>query len=317
MERIIDLSTDGLHISVLRGFLTVEKNREEVGRVPLDDIGGLITHAHGISWSNNVLVKLGERGVPVIICAANHAPISCLWPLQGHHTQGARLIAQAEAPKPLVKRLWKEIVKAKIRMQGAVLASTGAVEADAFDLLARRVRSGDPENLEAQAARRYWKALMGPVTGNTFRRDINADGANALLNYGYTVLRATVSRAICAAGLHPGLGLHHANRSNAFALSDDLMEPYRPFVDRLVFNLLMRGHDSVTPETKQALAALSALDLETDEGMSPLHVQVTRFVHSLVRHFEGENVALALPRLPSPLLLSSLGVEEQETGLLS
>ena len=248
MQRVVDLSSDGLHVAVHRGFLTVSKDREEMGRVALDDIGGVIAHAHGLTWSNTVFVRLSERAVPVVLCAANHAPVACVWPLQGNHLQGRRLNAQVDASRPLAKRIWRDIVVAKIRMQGAVLASVGA-EAGAFDRLARKVRSGDPDNVEAQAARRYWQAFMG----SDFRRDQDGEGVNALLNYGYTVLRAIISRAICAAGLHPSIGLHHSNRANAFALADDLMEPYRPIIDRAVYNLVQDGLREVSPEAKTAL----------------------------------------------------------------
>lgn len=233
-----------------------------MGRVALDDIGGVVAHAHGLTWSNTVFTRLSERAVPIVLCAANHAPVACIWPPEGNHLQGARLNAQAQAPRPLAKRIWRDIVVAKIKMQGAVLTSVGA-EAGGFEMLARKVRSGDPDNLEAQAARRYWSLLLGP----DFRRDQVGEGANALLNYGYTVLRATVSRAICAAGLHPSIGLHHTNRGNAFALADDLMEPYRPIVDRAVYNLIRDGCVDVSSEAKTALVALTALDLVAPHGM--------------------------------------------------
>ena len=301
MQRVVDLSTDGLHVAVHRGFLTVSKDREELGRVALDDIGGVIAHAHGLTWSNTVFTRLSERAVPVVLCARNHAPIACVWPLEGHHLQGARLNAQATASRPLCKRVWRDVVVAKIRMQGAVLASVGA-EAGAFDGLARKVRSGDPDNVEAQAARRYWQALMG----SDFRRDRNGEGANALLNYGYTVLRACVSRGICAAGLHPSIGIHHANRGNAFALADDLMEPYRPIVDRAVHNLVKDGTTEVTPDAKRALAALSSLDLPTSGGMSPLHVHVNRLAQQLASLFCGSGETPALPQPLDPLAWSGL-----------
>lgn len=302
MDRVIDISSDGLHLAVHRGFLTVSEGHEEKGRVPLDDVGAVIAHAHGLTWSNTLFVKLAERSVPVIICAPNHAPVTCLWPLAGHHLQGARMRAQADAAKPLVKQLWQRIVAAKISMQGAVLASTGA-EAGGFVLLARKVRSGDPDNLEAQAARRYWQAMMGP----DFRRDTDGEGINALLNYGYTVLRAVLSRAICAAGLHPTLGIHHANRANAFALADDLMEPYRPIVDRMVRNMIDAGVGSVDLDAKRRLATIGSLDLETAEGTSPLSVQAGRLVHSVAIAFETGAIDLDLPRPPSPLALAMLG----------
>lgn len=305
MERVVDLSTDGLHVAVHRGFLTVSKDRQEMGRVALDDIGGVIAHAHGLTWSNTVFTRLSERAVPVVLCAANHAPVACIWPLEGNHLQGARLNAQVEASRPLAKRIWRDIVVAKIRMQGAVLASVGA-EAGAFDMFARKVRAGDPDNQEAQAARRYWQTLLG----RDFRRDQAGEGVNALLNYGYTVLRATVSRAICAAGLHPSIGLHHANRANAFALADDLMEPYRPIVDRAVYNLVHDGCSEISSEAKTILASLTALDLPAPHGMSPLHVHATRLAQQLAALFTKEGKGLDLPSPLDPLTLSSLGRRE-------
>ncbi|MGV3552026.1 type II CRISPR-associated endonuclease Cas1 [Rhizobium sp.] len=301
MQRVVDLSSDGLHVAVHRGFLTVSKDREEIGRVALDDIGGVIAHAHGLTWSNTVFTRLSERAVPVVLCSANHAPVACVWPLEGNHLQGARLNAQVDASRPVGKRLWRDIIVAKIRMQGAVLASVGA-EAGAFEMLARKVRSGDPENVEAQAARRYWQALMGP----DFRRDQSGEGANALLNYGYTVLRATLSRAICAAGLHPTIGLHHSNRANAFALADDLMEPYRPIIDRAVYNLVQDGVTDVSSTAKTALAALTALDLPAPHGMSPLHVHATRLAQQLAMLFGRQDEGLDLPTPLDPLTLSGL-----------
>lgn len=294
MDRVVDITTEGLHLGVHRGFLTVSTRDEEAGRIALDDIGALIVHAHGVSWSNHVFARLSERSVPVVICGTNHAPIACVWPLDGHHLQGARMRAQAAAPKPLNKQIWRRIVAAKIRMQGDVLHRNG-IEAGAFRLLAGRVRSGDPDNVEAQAARRYWKALFGPA----FSRDKEASGANALLNYGYTVLRAIVSRAICAAGLHPTLGVFHSNRANAFALADDLMEPYRPLVDQIVFELSRSGDLAVDPRTKLTLAGIGTLDLPTPVGVSPLSVQVQRFVQSVATSFETGRVALELPSAPA------------------
>jgi CRISPR-associated protein Cas1 len=303
MDRIVDISTDGLHLAIYRGFLTVSSKGEEQGRIALDDIGGLIVHAHGTTWSNHVFTRLAERNVPVVLCASNHAPVSIVWPIEGHHAQGSRLRAQIDAPKPLQKQLWQKVVAAKIRMQGHVLAVNGR-EGGAFEMLARNVRSGDPHNVEAQAARRYWKALFG----NEFYRDQNGEGSNALLNYGYTVLRAIVSRAICASGLHPTIGIFHSNRANAFALADDLMEPYRPIVDQLVLNLTKKGLVEVSPAAKKALTSIATFDLETGIGVSPLSVQIGRFVHSVAVSFETSVVKIELPRLPSPLELAGLGV---------
>lgn len=290
MERVVDIETDNLHLAVQRGFLIIQSGGEERGRIALDDIGALIVHAHGTTWSTAVFTRLGERGVPVVICGSNHAPAAIVWPLEGHYQQAARMRAQLGASRPLAKSLWKEIVRAKIGMQGAILARNGH-EAGAFDLLMRRVRSGDPDNVEAQAARRYWKFLFGPG----FTRDQDGAGLNGLLNYGYAVLRATVSRAICAAGLHPTIGIFHANRANAFALADDVMEPYRPLVDQMVLDLAADGQTEVTPETKQVLTGIVTLDLPGPLGLSPLSVQVQRMVHSLAVSFETGTARLELP----------------------
>ena len=223
MDQMIDIATDGRHLSRDRGFLKVSEGSSEIGRTPLDQIAGVIVHAHGTTWSASLLVELAERGVPVVLCSANHAPKSVLLPLEGHHMQGARMRAQWRARAPLLKQAWKQVVIAKIHMQAAALDAVGEASAP-LRIMVRKVTSGDSTNIEAQAARHYWPRLVG----REFRRDIGADGENALLNYGYTVLRAATSRAIVAAGLHPTIGLFHTNRGNAFALADDLMEPFRP-----------------------------------------------------------------------------------------
>ena len=301
MGRIVDLSTDGLHVAVHRGFLIVTRDHEEVGRIALADIDGVMAHAHGLTWSNNALVKLADNAIPLTLCAANHSPVSCVWPLEGHHRQAVRMRAQANAAQPLKKRLWQQLVVAKIKMQGAVAGSLG-LPTGPFDMLARKVRSGDPTNIEAQAARRYWPLLFG----SSFRRDQNAGGANALLNYGYTVLRAATSRAICTAGLHPTFGLFHANQANAFALADDLMEPYRPLIDRAVKTLVTNGFEDVSSETKNQLASLTSFDLETDKGRSPVSLTLVRLAQSLATSLESGQPALDLPNPPSALELNGL-----------
>lgn len=295
MERVVDISTDGLHLATDRGFLTVSTSGGEKGRIALDDIGALIVHAHGTTWSNNLVVRLSERAVPMVICGSNHAPVACVWPLEGHHAQGSRMRAQLATGRPLAKQLWRQLVAGKIRMQGEALIFAGK-EGGAFDLLSRKVKSGDPDNVEAQGARRYWKAMFG----KDFARDRSADGLNALLNYGYTVLRAIASRAICAAGLHPTIGVFHSNRANAFALSDDVMEPFRPVVDLLTRQLAAEGVDSVTADAKRRLATIGALDIDMGDGtVSPLSLAVTKLVHSLATSFETGKAALDLPARPT------------------
>jgi CRISP-associated protein Cas1 len=301
MDRVVDIATDGQHLCVLRGFLVVEKDRQEVGRVALDDIVAVIVHAHGITYSNNLFVALAERGILLVICAANHAPVSCFWPLAGHHAQGARMQAQWSCRLPLAKQLWQQLVVSKIHMQAAILDANGK-PSGALQALAKSVRSGDPENVEAQAARRYWPLLFG----NDFRRDRSAEGINALLNYGYTVLRAITARAIVAAGLHPTIGLHHHNRGNSFALADDLMEPFRPLVDQAVRCLVDHGTQLVDAAAKWALTGLINFDLDYGEGTSPMGVAILKTAQSLARCFEEDAQHLQLPRTPSPLSLAGI-----------
>jgi CRISPR-associated protein Cas1 len=303
MERIVDIATDGRHLSAYRGFMVISEEREEIGRIPLDDVGAVIVHAHGVTWSTNLVVALAERGALMVLCGSNHAPVAVCMPLDGHHGQNARMRAQWDAGKPLAKQLWREVVVAKIRWQAAVLEAQG-IDANAFDMLARRVRSGDPDNVEAQAARRYWPLLMG----EDFRRDRASGGQNGLLNYGYTVLRSLIARSVVAAGLHPSIGIHHANRGNPFALADDLIEPFRPLVDALTLQLAARGCVEVTPEAKRAFASLIAFDLAGEMGTTTVSVAAVKLAQSVARCFEtGRSSELTLPRPPSPIELAGIG----------
>lgn len=310
MDRIVDIGSDGLRLSLYRGFLIVADEQAEIGRVALDDIHAVIVHAHGCTWSGNIVAALAERGAPIVFCAANHSPVAVTLPLHGHHAQGAKMRAQWEAGRPLAKQLWARVIRAKLTMQGALLAATGAAGAGAFDLLARRVRSGDPDNIEAQAARRYWPALMG----ESFRRDRDSGGANALLNYGYAVMRATLARAVVAAGLHPTIGIHHANRGNAFALADDLVEPFRPLIDALVVAMVAEGVVVLDPALKRRFARLIALDLRVAGETSPASVAAGRLAQSLARSFETGTPELALFEPPTPMEWAALARPSVDGG---
>ncbi len=303
MERIVDIAIDGRHLSAHRGFLIVAEGRVEVGRVPLDDVAAVIVHAHGVTWSTNLVVALAERGAILLLCGSNHSPVAVCLPLDGHHAQNGRMRAQWEAGRPLSKQLWRRFVVAKIRWQAAALAATGKPHF-AFEHLVRRVGSGDPDNVEAQAARRYWPLLMG----QDFRRDRDAAGANALLNYGYAILRSLCARAVVAAGLHPSIGVHHANRGNPFALADDVIEPFRPLVDLLALRLLAEGATGVTPEAKRAFARLIALDLAGEAGTTTLTNAVARVAQTLATSFQtGRAADLWLPEPPSALEIAGIG----------
>lgn len=302
MDQIIDISQEGRHLSRDRGFLLVQDNGQTIGRVPLDQIAAVIVHAHGVTWTNSILVELAERGTPVVLCAANHQPRALLLPIEGHHAQGARMRAQWTTPEPLRKQAWKRVVIAKIKMQAAALAAVRQSRAP-LDFIARNVQSGDSTNAEAQAARLYWPLLLG----FDFRRDPDRSDVNGLLNYGYTVLRAATARAIAAAGLHPTIGIFHSNRSNAFALADDLMEPFRPLVDLTARAILTQSGPEVTPSAKKAFAQLIALDLPLTGETSPVSVALTRLATSLAQSFETRKLVLALPEPPDASILMGLG----------
>ncbi|WP_114857449.1 type II CRISPR-associated endonuclease Cas1 [Azospirillum brasilense] len=297
---VIEVAEDGRHLSLDRGFMVVSTRGEEIGRVPLDDIAVLIGTAHGLTYSSNLLLALLERDCVVVLCGRNFSPAAILWPVDGHHAQAQRMRAQAEITDALRNRLWQAIARAKVRNQGAVLEALGQ-PAGAFVELARRMRSGDPENIEAQAARRYWPLLFGP----DFRRDSDEPGINGLLNYGYAVLRGGTARAVAAAGLHPTLGLKHSNRSNPMCLVDDLLEPFRPLVDILVHRLVAEGRLEVDRDTKRVLAGILVQDLRTEAGVTPLGTCLFRLASSLAQLLLGERPVLDLPLSPLPLDLVS------------
>lgn len=306
--RIVEVADDRRHLFMNRGFMVVkdtEGQGRELGQVPLDDIAAVIANAHGLSYTNSLLVALAERGAPFVLCGANHNAVGMLLPIEGNFEQAKRIEAQISASLPTHKRMWAAIVRAKLEQQAAALEAAGSSPAP-LSALAAKVRSGDPGNLEAQGARRYWGLLFG----ERFRRDQSGDGLNGLLNYGYTVLRATMARAVIAAGLHPSIGLHHSNDTNAMRLVDDLMEPFRPMVDLKVWQLQRNGEDHVTPETKRALVRTLYDDMQTALGATPVVVCTQRLAVSLAQVYLGARDRLDLPLPGLPLSLAT-GLQDE------
>lgn len=301
--RIVEVADDRRHLFVNRGFMVVkdtEGEGKELGQVPLDDIAAVIGNAHGLSYTNNLLVCLAERGAPFVLCGANHNAVGMLLPIEGNFEQSKRIEAQIAASLPTHKRLWAAVVRAKLEQQAAALEAANAPTAP-LTALAAKVRSGDPENLEAQGARRYWGLLFG----NGFRRDQGAGGMNAQLNYGYTVLRACMARAVIGAGLHPSIGLHHSHDNNAMRLVDDLVEPFRPVVDLKVWQLARNLEHEVSPESKRALVRTLYDDVQTAAGATPLTVYMQRLAVSLAQVYLGERDKLDLPLPGLPLSLAA------------
>ena len=276
--RIVEIAQDYRYLSVYRGFLIIEETRPErkqVGKVPLDDIHSLIINSHGVSFSANLAVVLGEKSVPIVFCGPNHQPVSYCLPLVGNHEQTKRINAQAEMSGDEKLALWTEVVRAKIGSQAALLKALGKTYLPLIRI-SKKVSLGDPSNCEAQAAKAYWKILFG--TG--FKRDKALSGINSLLNYGYTILRSTVLRSIVSVGLHPSLGIHHRNAGNPMCLADDLMEPYRPLIDHVVFNLSGEPIEELTSEHKRALVSVMHKNVRFDEQVVPVSAAIERNINS-------------------------------------
>lgn len=295
IKRTIEISREPVHLAVrLDQLLLRHPDLPDAAdpSIPCEDIGVVMVDHPQTTYSHAALTRLMEFGAAVVLCGRDHLPLGLLLPIADHTEVVWRIHDQIAIRRPLRKQLWKQIVVAKVRAQAANL-ETGSKERSKLLALARRVGSGDPANIEAQAARLYWSAWLGD--GTAFRRDPDGDGLNALLNYGYAVLRAAVARAVVAAGLHPALGLRHANRSNAFCLADDLVEPIRPIVDARVRELHREGRLGLDQPTKGRLLELLTAEVELDGQRGPLMVALHRTAASLVRCYEGTARKLLLP----------------------
>ena len=304
LGRIVEIAEDQRHLSLYRGFMLVhstEGHKSELGRVALDDISAVIAHSYGLSYTNNLLIALAERGAPFVLCGANHNAVGMLLPIEGNFEQAHRIEAQINATRPTHKRLWAEIVRAKLQQQANALKTAGMSDAH-LNVLAKRVKSGDPENIEAQGARAYWSLLFG----KDFRRDRSAMGTNALLNYGYTVLRAATARAVIAAGLHPSIGLHHSNDNNAMRLVDDLMEPFRPVIDLQVWDLVQSGMDEVNAKTKREMVHSLYSNIRSEGGDTPVTVATQKLATSLAMVYLGQRSNLDLPLQQGPMRQAGL-----------
>jgi CRISPR-associated protein Cas1 len=293
--QIVELASEGGRVGLERGFLTVA-TPSRTGRIAIDDVEAVIASAQGLTYSNAALAALAERGAPLVICGKNYTPAAILLSLDGHYEQGHRIAAQATAGKPLCKQLWAQLVRAKIVAQAQLLARFGHSTAR-LSRLAENVRSGDPDNCEAQAAQAYWPVLMGA----DFRRDRDNGDINAFLNYGYAVLRAAAARAIAGSGLHPSLSIHHQSRGEAFRLADDVMEPFRPAVDMMAKTLWEAGERELTPPVKLQLTKTLGLDYQTVSGRTPLSVCLSRLTNSLAQAYLKEVDKLDFPRPLIPL----------------
>lgn len=300
IKRTVEISRKPAHLSVHLNQLVVQPHDEPQGAsrsIPCEDIGFLVVDHGRATYSHHALASLVEHDAVVVICGRDHHPAGLLLPL-AHHSQVVwRIHDQLAISKPRRKQMWKQIVQAKIQAQAINLAPASQPRGR-LTAMVREVRSGDAGNCESQAARIYWGAWLPPHL--TFRRDQSRDAAapNNLLNYGYSIVRAAVARAIVSAGLLPAIGIHHHNRSNAFCLADDLVEPLRPIVDHRARELFLEhGRTTLDQPTKAGLLEVLTQRVTSDSESGPLMVALHRYVASFVRCAEGQADQLIIPRV--------------------
>ena len=265
---------------------------DEKRTIPIEDVGMVIIENQQISITIPLLNELVDAGVAVVLCDKKGLPHAMLQNMDGNNLQGEFLRNQIDVGEVLRKQLWKQIVEAKIKNQSALLEKLHG-KGTLLKPFYANVKSGDSDNREGIAARLYWTALYG----NDFVRDRAAEGINALLNYGYTVLRAATARALVSAGLTPSLGIFHHNRSNAFPLADDMMEPYRPFVDEVVYHLCEEGNLELTKDVKMELIGILTCDTYFPMVTRPLQIGLSMTMASLAKCYAGKQKSLSLPTL--------------------
>ncbi|MCC8115323.1 MAG: type II CRISPR-associated endonuclease Cas1 [Bacteroidales bacterium] len=271
--------------------------QEDFHSIPIEDIGVLVLESREITVTTALMSALLENNCAIITCDQNHMPLGLQLPLRGNTVYSERFQAQLSSSLPLRKQLWQQTIQNKIRNQAAVLKFVTGQEVKNMLLWSSNVRSGDPDNLEARAATFYWKNIFSSLPG--FIRGRDEDPPNNLLNYGYAILRAVIARSLVGSGLLPVLGIHHHNRYNPYCLADDIMEPYRPYVDRMVAEYLPLddGEFELTPSLKRMFLQIPALSVNIAGEKSPLMIAATTTTASLAKCFTGEQRKLIYPEI--------------------
>lgn len=265
--------------------------------VPIEDIGIIVLDNPQITLSQALLKELAGNNSVIVSCDDHHLPLGIMLPMYAHHAFTEKVRYQVEASLPLKKNLWQQTVAAKIRNQSNLMKLSG-LENQQMEYWRKQVRSGDPDNLEARAAAFYWERIF--TTLEQFKRHRFGGPPNNLLNYGYAILRAVVARSLVASGLIPSIAIHHRNKYNPYCLADDIMEPYRPFVDKKVLHLVsqLEELDELTREIKAELLGIPAMDIIIEGKSSPLMIGVQRTTASLSSCFEGKAKKLLYPEFP-------------------
>lgn len=281
--------------------LIIKKNNEITGLPeefsrPIEDIGVIVIETGQVTLTSSLITLLLENKVALITCDSRHLPFGLMLPLVGNTEQSERFETQINASLPLKKQLWQQTVAMKIRNQAAVLKKVNHIEIGNLLEWAKNVRSGDPDNLEARAAAYYWRNLFTEFHGFVRRQD--GDAPNALLNYGYAILRAIIARSLVASGLLPTLGIHHSNKYNAYCLADDVMEPYRPYVDLMVVNIIRNFQlDDINKETKKILLTIPTIDVQIGKLTRPLMIAASMTTASLAKCYLGESRKIVYPEI--------------------
>lgn len=274
----------------------------ELGQIDLDNVLSVLVTSRGASFTSSLVIETAERNIPVIICNERFHPVSVITPLIHHNDQHFRYETQAVTKKGIKNKVWQWIVVNKIKNQYGLLKLYQSDSSERLKRLSVDVKSGDPTNIEAQAAQVYWPALFG----RDFRRDRHSEGINSLLNYGYTIIRSSMLRAILASGLHPTFGVFHKNKKNALCLVDDLMEPYRPIVDQIVKQLEQRDVVTLTEDAKRCLASIVAADQNVVGSVSPMFRHMQQMTYDLSELYAGQKVKFTPPQLLSELEVSAI-----------
>lgn len=301
-KQIIEISNNGFYLSLYRGFLVIEnKEYNTKKQIPLDNILSLILSGNDISITKNIITTLCKNGCTIIYCDKTYIPNAITIPYTGHWLISKRIKKQLDYSLPLQKKLWQNIVQHKILNQAKILEYFFPKHSSIKRLkfLSKETLSGDSHNCEGLAAAIYFKALYG----NTFVRNKNGGGTNILLNYIYTVLRAIIARAIAGNGLLPYIGIKHCNMMNPLPLVDDLIEPFRPIADKIVFETLNNIENNkdieLTPDIKRQLTKIITYPIQTNKGIISLNDAIYDFVSSVVSSYEFKKVLLRYPNIIS------------------
>jgi len=292
IKRIVDIS-DAAYLHLKNQQLLIDKQGETIGQVAIEDLGVLILQHPAIVLTQQVTIACQKNKVVIVFCNEKHLPYSVILPIGESHTLHNKILKQQIAiTEPTRKRLWQQIVQYKIKQQAQTLMLLGK-NATRLQRLVTQVKVGDSTNCEALAAQAYWKLLFG----QSFRRDVDLEGINSLLNYGYSIIRATIARSICGAGLHPALGLFHKNQYNSLCLADDIMEPFRPWIDFIVYQMSERGEIEINQQSKQSLLTVLSETVLYDNKKMPFMIATHYLMADLKRCYNKNQKKLLYPEL--------------------